>query len=70
MKSFNCALIGLGAIHMNHVRAIEALPECKLVAVCDIDAAKAEKKAEELNCISARPTICTHPWRSMPWSMA
>ncbi len=50
MKSFNCALIGLGAIHMNHVRAIEALPECKLVAVCDIDAAKAEKKAEELNC--------------------
>ena len=50
MKSYKCAVIGLGAIHMNHVRAIQALPYCSIVAVCDIDETKLAAKTQELHC--------------------
>ena len=50
MKSFTCAVIGLGAVHMNHIRAIQALPNCTIAAVCDIDEEKVRSDVELLGC--------------------
>lgn len=43
------AIIGTGAIFRNHLEAYRALDNVEVVAVCDIDAALAQKTAQENN---------------------
>lgn len=45
-----CAVIGLGAIHMNHIRAIAGLPDVVLVSVCDILPDLVARKKEDFGC--------------------
>ena len=51
-KNFKIALVGCGAIAPNHLRAIKSIPYVEVVALCDLNKEKAEKrKAEyELDC--------------------
>jgi predicted dehydrogenase len=47
------ALVGLGTIHESHVRGYQqAADVCAIAAVCDIDAALAERRAAELGAAS------------------
>ena len=50
MNTVKCAVIGLGAIHMNHIRAIRKLENVRLCAVCDIDQPLLLRKQEEFGC--------------------
>jgi predicted dehydrogenase len=46
------ALIGLGTIHEGHVRGYQQAEDvCSITAVCDIDAALAERRATELGAV-------------------
>ncbi|MGI6083639.1 MAG: Gfo/Idh/MocA family protein [Limnochordia bacterium] len=48
-KSVGYAVVGLG-VGRAHARAAAKAKDCRLVAVCDIDRAKADAVAAELNC--------------------
>ena len=50
MKKVRCGVVGLGAIGPTHIKAIDALEETELVAVCDIVAQKASDTAAEYGC--------------------
>lgn len=50
MKQLNCAVVGLGAIGPTHIKAIQALENARLYAVCDIDGEKADTAAREHGC--------------------
>lgn len=43
------AIVGTGAIAGLHIKAIEALPECELVALCDLNEPKVKELSEQLN---------------------
>ena len=43
MKPVNCAVIGVGMMGTSHVQVLDALPEARLIACCDIDAVVAER---------------------------
>jgi UDP-N-acetyl-2-amino-2-deoxyglucuronate dehydrogenase len=43
MKTWKNAIVGVGVIGDWHVSLVKALPQCDLVAVCDLDEAKAKK---------------------------
>ncbi len=49
---YKVALVGCGTIAPNHLRALKALPYVKVVALCDLDSEKAEKRKNEygLDC--------------------
>lgn len=51
-KIYKVALVGCGAIAPNHLRAIKSLPYVEVVALCDINLEKAEKRKNEfeLDC--------------------
>ncbi len=51
-KTFNVALVGCGTVSLNHLYALSLLDKVNVVALCDIDEAKAENAAKEfsLNC--------------------
>lgn len=46
-KNFNVALVGCGTISHNHLRAIANVPFVNVVALCDINTEKAEKRKQE-----------------------
>lgn len=46
-KIFNVALVGCGTIAPNHLGALAKLPNVKIVALCDINREKAEKRKLE-----------------------
>ena len=48
-KIFNIALVGCGTISFNHLTAIERLKNVNVVALCDINAEKSEKRRAEFN---------------------
>lgn len=50
MKTYKVALIGCGNIFPMHAIAIRNMPNCELVAVCDIREERALAKAKEYNC--------------------
>ena len=43
------AVIGCGVIGPVHAQAISQIPEAQLMAVCDVDIARAQKVADEYN---------------------
>ena len=47
MKQVNVAIIGTGGISGAHIGGYKALPNVKVVAVCDIDVEKAQAYAEK-----------------------
>lgn len=47
MKQIHWAIIGCGVISQSHLDAVAALPDATIYAVCDVDAARAEKKRAE-----------------------
>ena len=47
MKQIHWAIIGSGVISQSHLDAVAALPDATIYAVCDVDAARAEKKRAE-----------------------
>ena len=49
MSEIKAAIIGCGTIFPMHALSIQALEDVKLVAVCDIDKDKAQKKGKEFN---------------------
>ncbi|MFH1072271.1 MAG: Gfo/Idh/MocA family oxidoreductase [Nanoarchaeota archaeon] len=49
-KKLRLCLVGCGRISEKHFHAIRDHPELELVAVCDLDEAKARKAAEEQGC--------------------
>lgn len=51
MKIYKSAVIGLGAIHMNHINAIASCPNAQLVAVCDNNEELVRRKQEEFHCV-------------------
>ena len=48
-KIFNVALVGCGTIAPNHLKALLALENVKIVALCDKNREKAEKRNAEFN---------------------
>ncbi len=50
MNTVKCAVIGLGAIHKNHIEALRQLDSVRLAAVCDVDEALLLQKQEEFCC--------------------
>ena len=48
--ALKCAVVGMGGIGNTHARCYKNNPLAELVAVCDIDKAKADKAAEEFGC--------------------
>ena len=42
------AIVGTGSIASSHINAIEALPECELVALCDLNEEKVKALSEKL----------------------
>lgn len=50
MDRIATALIGCGKVGMTHALALSALPQSRLVAVCDADAARAESFAAKFGC--------------------
>jgi UDP-N-acetyl-2-amino-2-deoxyglucuronate dehydrogenase len=50
MKIWGAGLIGCGAISRVHLATIDAMENVKLVAVCDVDAQKAQAVAEQYGC--------------------
>jgi len=46
-KTFNVALVGCGTIAPNHLRALLKLPNVRIVALCDVNREKAEKRKSE-----------------------
>ncbi len=46
-KQWRCAVVGTGVVGEWHVRVIPKVPNCELVAVCDIDRSKAVKALEK-----------------------
>ena len=42
------AIVGTGAIASHHIKAIEALPECELVALCDLNEPLVKGLSEQL----------------------
>lgn len=51
-KIYKVALVGCGTIAPNHLRALKSLPGVEIVALCDTDLNKAERRKNEyeLNC--------------------
>lgn len=49
-KPLNVAVVGCGIFGQLHVETYAAFPACKLVAVCDVDAARARKLGEKYSC--------------------
>lgn len=51
-KIYNVALVGCGTISANHLRALNTIPYVKVVALCDLNSEKAEKRKNEyaLDC--------------------
>ncbi|MBR4942249.1 MAG: Gfo/Idh/MocA family oxidoreductase [Clostridia bacterium] len=50
MKKFRAAVIGCGVISKNHISALLNNPNTELVAVCDLDPARASAAAEKAGC--------------------
>ncbi len=50
MDKVKVGIIGLGNIGTVHIGFTKEIPQAELVAVCDIDRAKADAKAKENNC--------------------
>ena len=48
-KIYNVALVGCGNIAPNHIRALLQLPNVRIVALCDKNAEKAEKRKAEFS---------------------
>ena len=48
-KTFNVALVGCGSISRNHLAALSAMDNVRLVALCDIKRERAEQRAAELS---------------------
>ena len=46
-RTIRLAVIGIGNIGQTHVAHIDALPDMELVAVCDIDRARADSAAQQ-----------------------
>ena len=67
MKTLHIGVIGIGVIATTkHIPALLKRDDVKIVALCDIDTAKAEKAKEELGFFEARVTadykeVCTDP---------
>jgi len=49
-QTFGMGVIGCGVISDTHLAAIEMLPEARLVAVCDLNEAAAQAKAQTWGC--------------------
>lgn len=45
-KKLRVALIGCGVISDNHILPLLSMPECELVAICDVEISRAEKKRD------------------------
>ncbi|MCH6470101.1 Gfo/Idh/MocA family protein [Sinomonas terrae] len=45
-RTYRVGIVGCGAISRNHLEAFTAIPEARVVAVCDVDAARAQETAE------------------------
>ena len=65
-RILNWAVVGCGVISSNHLDAIEALPNARVYAVCDLDEEKAKKAQEkyhaekiylDYNCLVADPEV-------------
>ena len=52
MKTWNFGIIGTGSIADFHARALDAIPNARLVAVCDSTPDRADKLAQQYNCRS------------------
>lgn len=50
-KNFGFGLIGCGRISKNHLEAIAAIPDAKLVAVCDIDESALKLCQDKYGCL-------------------
>lgn len=50
MEKVKVAVIGVGAMGRNHARVYSEMPECRLVAVADVDKEKSEEIADKFNC--------------------
>ncbi|MCW5850539.1 MAG: Gfo/Idh/MocA family oxidoreductase [Anaerolineae bacterium] len=50
-RILRCVIIGVGGvIGPSHIKALKQMPEAELVAVADIDAARAQARAQEIGC--------------------
>src|SRR5688572_7723522 len=54
MKTYGFGIIGAGVIAPTHCKAIQAIPNARLVACCDLERPKAEKLAGEFGI----PNVC------------
>ncbi len=50
MSKVKIGIIGVGNMGSSHVKSIGELEQAELVAICDMDKEKADKKAEEAGC--------------------
>ena len=48
-KTFNVALVGCGSISKNHLAALSAMDNVRVIALCDIKRERAEMRASELS---------------------
>jgi UDP-N-acetyl-2-amino-2-deoxyglucuronate dehydrogenase len=48
-RTWRCAVVGTGTVGEWHVRTLPKLPNCQLVAVCDLETAKGRKALEKSN---------------------
>ena len=51
-KTYKVALIGCGTIAPNHIKALKDIPCCEIVALCDTNTEKAEKRKSEYELTS------------------
>ena len=56
-RKLRTAVIGAGKMGAIHAKVYDQLPECDLIAVVDIDAAKAQSLADRYHCLAS--TDCT-----------
>ena len=47
-RTFRVGIIGLGGMAYAHIRGVQALRDCKITALCDVDAARLRQAGEEL----------------------
>ena len=47
VKKVRCAIIGCGRISVMHLASVRVLPQCELIACCDLDNAAAERVGRE-----------------------
>lgn len=56
MEKLRVAIIGTGGISHAHIRAWKKMPDCQVIACCDLDGDKARRFAQDYDI----PSVYTH----------